>query len=228
MERGCAGARISGVGRKGKHILVELASGSMLHIHLRMTGNLYTIPDVRFRAVTVRAYFELDNGEALVFEDSRVLGKIHLREQRELAGVLAGVGPEPHELAVADFVALAKASRLAAKQFLMDQKKVAGLGNIYAAEALFRAGVHPAAAMRTLTKPRLERLHAVAIAILEEAKQSAWEAYAEPGRFSEGENFPVQVYDREGEACFSCGNAIRRIAQGGRSTYFCATCQRRR
>jgi formamidopyrimidine-DNA glycosylase len=108
----------------------------------------------------------------------------------------------------------------------MDQSKIAGLGNIYAAEALFQARIHPAKATNSISKPKLQALHGVIVRMLEDAKESAYRAYTEPGYFAEGESFPVAVYDREGEACFTCNRKIRRIPQGGRSTYFCPGCQR--
>jgi formamidopyrimidine-DNA glycosylase len=108
----------------------------------------------------------------------------------------------------------------------MDQSKVAGLGNIYAAEALFRSGIHPEKPMGEISGPRLAKLHQSAVEVLEEAKASAYRAYTEPGYFAEGESFPVAVYDREGEPCNTCGRKIKRIPQGGRSTYFCPRCQR--
>ena len=120
----------------------------------------------------------------------------------------------------------AKKARKPIKLFLMDQTRVSGLGNIYAAEALFRARLNPRKFASAFSLPRLRVLHQVCVDVLEEAKDSVYAAYAEPGRFAKGEAFPVRVYDREGEACFTCQTPIRRIPQGGRSTYFCPTCQR--
>ncbi len=222
VETAVAGKRIETVRRIGKHILVDLFDGPTLHVHLRMTGNLYVIPDVRLHAATTRAWFELRTGAGIVFDDPRALGKIHVRTR----GEVPDVGPEPHELTAAQFIALAKTVKAPAKLFLMDQTKVAGLGNIYAAEALFLAKIHPAKATRTVSAPKLAALHAILVAMLEEAKESAYRAYTEPGYFAEGESFPVAVYDREGEPCNVCGRKIKRIPQGGRSTYFCSGCQR--
>ena len=226
VESAVADGRIESVMRRGKHILIYLNLDRILHVHLRMTGNLYAIPDVRFRSLFVRAYFELSDGRALVFDDSRALGKIHLRTVAELAGALKDIGPEPSQLIAEEFVAAAKRARKPIKLFLMDQKRVSGLGNIYTAEALFRARVHPSKLASALGLARLRALHQVCVAVLDEAMDSSYAAYAEPGRFVEGESFPVAVYDREGEACFNCQTAIRRIPQGGRSTYFCPKCQR--
>jgi formamidopyrimidine-DNA glycosylase len=108
----------------------------------------------------------------------------------------------------------------------MDQSKIAGLGNIYAAEALYRARVNPRKPMEKLSLAKLRRLHGVIVDILELAVQSAVAAYSNPGAFGEAEEFPLDVYGREGQPCRTCLRKIRRIPQGGRSTYFCPGCQR--
>jgi formamidopyrimidine-DNA glycosylase len=228
LEQEAAGRRIESVERRGKNILLHLSGEHVLHVHLRMTGNLYVIPDVRFRPSSVRLWMELDGGRGLIYEDSRVLGKVHLHRTADLRGVLKGVGVEPlsDTFSLESFRKMAKASGVPAKLFLMDQRRVAGLGNIYAAEALFRAGVNPRKAIRRVTAAKLTRLYEVIVEVLREALDSAAGAYAEPGRFVEGESFPCAVYDREGEPCLTCGRAIRRIPQGGRSTYYCPGCQR--
>ena len=226
VETGAVGARIDSVTRRGKHILIHLSNQTILHVHLRMTGNLYALADVRFRSVFVRAYFELHDGRALVFEDQRLLGKIHLLRADELDEVLEGLGPEPSQMTPAEFAAQAKRARKLIKVFLMDQTRVSGLGNIYAAEALFRARMHPAKLASSLSLPRLRALHRVCVDVLAEAMDLVYPAYAEPGRYAEGESFPVNVYDREGEPCVVCATPIRRIPHGGRSTYFCPKCQR--
>ena len=227
IEKQLAGAKITNVRRIGKHILVDLDARRTLHVHLRMTGNLYTIPDIRFLTATTRAWIELQNGSGIVFDDPRALGKMQVHPTSDLESALAStVGPEPHEITAAEFAALAKRTRKPAKLLLMDQTKIAGLGNIYAAEALFEAKLDPAKLASTISKPKLERLHAIIVKMLEDAKESAYRAYTEPGYFAEGESFPVQVYDREGQPCYACQRPIKRMPQGGRSTYYCSGCQR--
>ena len=228
LQQEAAGRTIEGVERRGKNILLHLSGERVLHVHLRMTGNLYVVSDVRFRPALARLWMELEGGRGLIFEDSRVLGKVHLHRVAELDRVLRDVGVEPLSSAFTFdyFRNLAKASGQPSKIFLMDQRRVAGLGNIYAAEALFRAGVNPRKAMRRVTAAKLSRLYEVIGEVLREAMDSAAAAYEEPGRIAEGESFPCAVYDREGEPCLVCGRPIRRIAQGGRSTYYCPGCQR--
>ncbi len=227
VETELAGARIMRVRRTGKHILVDLDRDRTLHVHLRMTGNLYVIPEIRLHSATTRAWIELPNGAGIVFDDPRALGKMQLHPTAELEATLANdVGFEAHEITAADFAAMAKKTKKPMKLLLMDQSKVAGLGNIYAAEALFEARINPSKLANTVSKPKLERLHAIIVKMLEDAKESAYRAYTDPGYFAEGESFPVQVYNREDQPCFVCERPIKRIPQGGRSTYFCPTCQR--
>jgi formamidopyrimidine-DNA glycosylase len=222
------GRRIAGVDRRGKNILLRLDSGLTLRVHLRMTGNLYVVPDVRFRPALARAVFELDGGGALVFEDPRALGVVELLGPAEADRFAESLGIEPlSDAFTPDWLAgAARRSRAPAKLFLMDQKRIAGLGNIYSAEALFRARIHPAKPMNRLSRKRLERLHQAIVGILDDAVQSACNAYTGPGKFEARETFPLAVYGREGERCPRCGRRIRRIPQHGRSTYFCPGCQR--
>ncbi|MEO8026781.1 MAG: DNA-formamidopyrimidine glycosylase [Bryobacteraceae bacterium] len=229
-----AGRRIEGVYRRAKNVLLRLSGGLVVRVHLRMTGALYLIPDVRFRPNTARAWFELEGGRGLIFDDSRLLGKIHVHSAREIDGAMGVLGPEPLDagFTVDAFLAIAAKSKQPAKLFLMDQRRVAGLGNIYAAEALFRAKVDPRKPISTISKPRQRALHGAIVGVLREALQSVMEAYVKP--FSgaaanlalEGGGFPAAVYGREGEPCFVCRRPIRRIPQGGRSTYFCVACQK--
>lgn len=224
VEEACGRVRLERVERRGKNIFLHVTRGGVLHIHLRMTGNLYVIPDHRFLVDSVRAVWELADGRGIVFEDPRALGRIQLLSLE----TMPEVGWEPLDpLFTVDVLAeLARGSRRPAKLFLLDQEKVAGLGNIYAAEALFRAGVDPRRAMGTLRRPRLARLHAAIVEVMSGAVESVYELYSQPGRLIEAERQTLMVYDREGEACRVCGRAVVRLAQGGRSTYFCGWCQR--
>ncbi len=213
--------------RRGKHILLNLTNGMTLHFHLGMTGDLYVCDDYRFRPHTTRAWFELADGRALIFDDARVLGHVNLYTAAELEAVIQHLGVEPLSK---DFTPeflreRARRSSVSIKVFLMDQTKIAGLGNIYAAESLFRAGIHPERIAGKLRPARLERLHGAIVNVLEDALQSACTAYMRPGRFREAESFAVQVYGRERQRCVTCNRKVGRIQQGGRSTYFCPGCQ---
>ena len=228
IESAVKGRTLITVRRRAKHIFLELSSQVAIHIHLRMTGNLFAIPDARLFSVNARAILTLSNSHGIVFEDPRALGKLHLRSADEVAEIEKGLGWEPLDegFTLDVFSKMAANSNMPAKTFLMDQGYVAGLGNIYVAEVLYRARVDPRKVMKTITRPAVARIHAAIGSIMSEAVESVYSAYEQPGAFAEGEIFPVQVYDREGELCFRCGREIQRIPQGGRSTYFCPGCQR--
>ncbi len=227
VARAVAGARILDVRRRGKNLLIDLDGGSTLRVHLRMTGDLSAVPDVRFRPVTVRAWFELTDGRGILFDDSRALGKIHIHPSAEIDSALGPLGVEPlsRSFRPETLVEAAKGRRTPVKLLLMDQTVVAGIGNIYAAEALRRAGIDPRRPAGRLSRARVERLHTQIVQVLRTAVQSASLEYMSPGRY-EAESFPLLVYDREGQECGTCGRRIRRIQQGGRSTYFCPGCQK--
>ncbi len=228
LQRKLAGVRIESIRRRGKNILLDLTSGDTLHVHLRMTGNLYVIPDYRFRPATARGWFELEDGRGLIFDDFRALGRIRLHPTAEIDQLLGKIGLEPldPQFTLPAFKALSAKARQPVKIFLMDQRHVSGIGNIYAAEALFQARIDPRRAASSLSKVRLARLHEAIVSVLTLAVESAVAAYMQPDLFHEGEWFPVQVYGREGEPCNRCGRPVRRIPQGGRSTYYCGGCQK--
>jgi formamidopyrimidine-DNA glycosylase len=225
IERIAAGRRIEDVRRMGKNILIMLSGDVALHIHLRMTGNLAIIPDYRLRPLRISAWFRLEDNRALLFEDPRALGTLRVADLGTLA---AGVGIEPlsRRFTFVRFLEMAQRSLQPAKIFLLDQRHIAGLGNIYAAEALFEASIDPRKPLARLRPDRLQALHASIVRVLRTAVKSAQAAYRQPDAFSEGEWYPVAVYGREGEPCPRCQRRVRRIAQGGRSTYFCPSCQR--
>ena len=224
VEAQISGRSIERIHRRGKNILIALSGGVTLRIHLRMTGNLYVIPDHRLRAARSNAWFELADGRGLLFEDTRGLGTLVIADE----SALAGLGPEPlsRQFTAAALIRSALESRQPAKLFLLDQRRIAGLGNIYAAEALFAAGVDPRKPVGSLSRPRLGKLHGAIVRILRDAVKSACRAYSRPGGFQEAEDFPLAVYGREGEGCVRCEGVIRRITQGGRSTFYCPKCQR--
>ncbi|WP_321474590.1 DNA-formamidopyrimidine glycosylase family protein [uncultured Paludibaculum sp.] len=220
------GRNLESVTRRGKNILLGLSGGPVVRVHLKMTGNLIVIPDIRMRPATVRAWLGLNDGRGVVLDDPRALGRLSFHESVD--GLFEDLGPEPFspEFTASYFEAQARKTSKPIKLLLMEQRAVVGLGNIYAAEALFQAGIHPAKPSNEISGVRLKRLHRHIVEVLTAALDSAVAAYEQPGTFSEGENFPVAVYGREGEACWRCRAAIRRIPQGGRSTYYCPKCQR--
>jgi len=219
LARRTRGRTITAVDRRGKNIFLHLSGGTVLRVHLRMTGDLRVVGDARLRPAATRVSFELNDGRSLIFEDPRALGVLDVLSLPEAATMMAALGPEPlgEEFTAGSFVMSAQRSRKPAKLFLMDQSHVAGLGNIYAAEALFRARVHPARPMNRVFRSKLVALHAAIVEVLREAVEAVCEG---------ADDFPRQVYGREDQPCFRCGARIRRMPQGGRSTYFCPHCQK--
>jgi len=240
FESEVQGSHISAVDRRGKYILVYLSNGKTLIVHLRMTGSfVYGKRDWQDRQFT-RLVFRFDDGSKLGYEDVRNLGVMKLAQTDRLSEVkeLAELGPEPlsPEFTVDYLQNVLAQSRRSIKEFLLDQTKIAGLGNIYAAEALFRAGINPTKKAFSIarSKERLNKLHRSIYQTISGAIHSRGDAAihfhlldADGSIVSEGaggERF--FVYDREGEPCLVCGSKIRRIKQGARSTYYCPKCQR--
>lgn len=219
------GKSIGRIERRGKNILMHLSGGLALRVHLRMTGNLFVIPDARFHSAQVRVYFRFHDGRGLVFEDTRALGRVTIHEEAALGGLLEAIGIEPlsKSFTEAKLFAMAQASRKPAKLFLMDQGHIAGIGNMYAAEALFRARINPKQPINAVTRRRLNALHKAIVDVLREAMKDAVRSYSKPGSYQE---MDYAVYGRKGEPCNVCGMPIARIVQGGRSTYYCPRCQR--
>ena len=230
------GVRIEAVNRRGKYILIELDSDRILAVHLRMTGKfLYLTSDDEVPKHT-HAIFYLDNERRLVFRDQRQFGVMKLVARTRLAQTkgIRELAPEPlsDDFSLAYLREIVARSRRSLKTLLLDQTKVLGLGNIYAAEALFRAGINPFKIAAQLSSPRVKRLHQAIREVLSDAITDSSTSrinLEHPNGFSYGEAFERfwQVYEREGEPCFKCGARIRRITHGGRSTYWCPRCQRR-
>jgi formamidopyrimidine-DNA glycosylase len=222
-ERAAAlvGRRVDGVLRRGKHQLLLLDDGSVLHAHFRMNGDWHVAPTGEPLPPHARASLDLDDGTSVVLVDSRALGTLAWHATAD--GALPALGPDATDPAF-DAAALGRAlagRRGPVKPLLLDQRVVAGVGNIYAAEALWRARIHPATPARGLGPQRLARL-------VDGIRGAIADALADPGRYQDGEAVArLQVYDREGAPCPRCGAPIRRAVQAGRSTYFCAGCQRR-
>jgi len=245
---------ITGVSRRGKFILIECqkparkqparqrgrrsasskpANDLILAVHLRMTGKfLYLDPDAELPKHS-HAIFYLDNDRRLVFRDQRQFGVMRLTAASQILKTkgIVELAPEPFsdEFNLDYLRNVLKKSRRSLKTLLLDQTKVLGLGNIYAAEALFRAGISPFAVAASLSRNRTARLHTAIQDVLGFAVDHIRGSIKLEEGFSYGaafENF-WQVYDREGEPCVKCGANIRRVTHGGRSTYWCPKCQRR-
>ena len=229
---------ITGVSRRGKFILIECQrpdreEGLVLMVHLRMTGKfLYLRADDELGR-HAHAIFYFDNDRRLVFRDQRQFGVMRLVSAKAL-GQSKGIvelAPEPFsdDFNLAYLKATLRRSRRSLKTLLLDQTRVLGLGNIYAAEALFRAGINPFKPASELSSQRVARLYEAIKEVLEFAVAHIRGGFNLDEGLSYGEAFERfwQVYEREGEPCVKCGTRIKRATHGGRSTYWCPKCQRR-
>ncbi len=222
FARTLSGASVTSVERRGKHLLFRLSKGRTLITHLRMTGSFIDGGPAEPPPIHTHAVFWLDNERRLFFADQRHFAWMHIAKSSELESVeqLRRLGPEPlgpgFDL-VYFYNAIRRSSR-AIKLVLLDQTRVVGLGNIYAAEALFRARINPMCRAAGLSRRRAAVLHREIVNVLSEAIAAGSVPY-------QGNDASWSVYDREGEPCPVCAKPIRRIAQGGRSTYYCPACQ---
>lgn len=231
-----SGAKINSVGRRGKHILLDLDNARTLIVHLRMSGRFSLLAAERDDPKFTHAVFHFSEYERLVFDDQRHFGLMKIVDTDGLhqAKELAKLAPEPFsdEFSLKYFRnALAGSSR-SLKEFLLDQTKVCGLGNIYASEAMFAAGIDPRISANRVSARRASRLFESVRAVLAEAVEHNANRPVDPENlegsyFSGGNADGWLVYDRENEECVKCGSTIIRLKQGGRSTYFCRRCQRK-
>jgi formamidopyrimidine-DNA glycosylase len=227
------GRRVERVRRRAKYILVELDDGSTLLAHLGMTGRMLVGAPGAAPGKHDHIVFETDDGATVTFNDARRFGMVDLIEDGGLAAhrLLKDLGPEPlgNAFSAPVLSAALDGKRTPIKAALLDQTVVAGLGNIYVCEALFRAGISPRRHAASVAGARAERLVPEIKAVLREAIAAGGsslrdyvQADGELGFFQDR----FRVYDREGEPCTACGAPVRRIVQSGRSTFFCGPCQR--
>ncbi|HLN99020.1 MAG TPA: bifunctional DNA-formamidopyrimidine glycosylase/DNA-(apurinic or apyrimidinic site) lyase [Pyrinomonadaceae bacterium] len=235
FKRKLRGSLIEAINRRGKYILFELDSLDVLLVHLRMTGKFLCLNEHENLPAYAHVVFYLDDERRLVFCDMRQFGRLRLLPAKKLQTLsqISALAPEPllNDFSFEYFSSTLAKSRRSLKQLLLDQTKILGLGNIYASEALFRARVSPFKAANSLSKARAVRLHEAIREILQEAIDAGSTLRidltdSDAGYIGTSERF-WRVYEREGEPCVNCGTLIRRMVQGGRSTYYCPRCQRR-
>ncbi len=246
LEAAVEGATIEGLGRRGKYLLLALEGGRTLVMHLRMTGNLVLVegeekldPSEGRRLYEaerstserhLRARFTLDDGRQLWFTDPRRFGEAFLIDDADLDVRFAKLGVEPlsGEFTAEALGEMAAGRTAPLKSFLLDQSGIAGVGNIYADEALFRARLHPLSPAGSMKPEHLEALRDAVVAALE-AGIDGGGASIDDYRDGRGEKGTMQdeflVHTREGELCPRCDGTIVRIVVSGRSTYYCPECQ---
>jgi formamidopyrimidine-DNA glycosylase len=237
QARGLEGRAILEVHRAGKHIVCELSSGQVTGeakgdaqwiVHLGMTGRLLvTAPDAPLAPHT-HARLRLESGLEIRFVDPRRFGRLEFRKLKKGNGFEAK-GSEPLTIAGEPFAALFHGRKLAIKAALLNQTLLSGVGNIYADESLFRAGIRPRRAAGRLTRAELERLRVELKAVLEDAIRrggSSVSDYVDAEGVRGFFQLEHRVYQRTGEPCLVCGEPIRRIVVAGRSTHYCPRCQK--
>lgn len=231
VERGCAGRRIEAVERRGKYLMLRLDGGRSLVMHLRMTGNLL-LGDPREDIRYLRAVFRLEGGASLLFTDARRFGTAVVLDDDDLEEYMApraGIEPLSERLTAEEIGALAEGRRAPLKSFLLVQSGIAGIGNIYADEALWYARVHPLRPAGDLDGTEVAALRggirkALRLGIRRQGAtlRDYRGADGEPGSMQD----EFRVYGRAGEPCDRCGTPIAKTRAGGRGTWYCPTCQR--
>jgi formamidopyrimidine-DNA glycosylase len=226
----CVDQRFVTIGRRGKYMLLAIGPDAGVSVHLGMSGRLRLQPATEPRPTHTHVVFTLDRGDELRFIDPRRFGSVTPAARLATLPELAQLGPDPlTELDVAELARRLDGVRAPIKAFLLDQKRIAGLGNIYVSEALHRAAIHPGA--------RAGQVRGRAAALLEGIRGALESGIANRGTTlrdyvdadgSEGDNLnALLVYGREDLPCPRCGAPIRRRVDSARSTFFCAACQKR-
>jgi formamidopyrimidine-DNA glycosylase len=225
------GRRIIGAGRRGKYLLFALDGGGAIVVHLGMSGRLLLARGVAPRPAHTHVAFCLERGRELRFVDPRRFGLVApVRDARDEARIIGAMGKDPlTELSPEDLGRLLRGRR-SVKTFLLDQRAVAGLGNIYVSEALHLAGIHPLTPAGRVRGERATALHRAIVDVLKRALRKGGTTLRDfvDGDGVEGRNQEfLMVYGREGEACLrDDGGTVQRVIIQGRSTYFCPRCQR--
>lgn len=224
------GARIDAVGRRAKYLLLTTPRGTLL-VHLGMSGSLRYLPEPTPPRRHDHVDLVLDSGACVRFTDPRRFGSLHFTPTPDEHPLLRDLGPEPlgPEFTAEYLWRTARTHRVAVKQLLMNARIVVGLGNIYANEALYLAGIHPLRRANRIARPRFARLETAVRSVLEQALEAGGttlrdfvNGHGEAGRF----RLSLNVYERDGAPCRSCGTPIRKRVLGQRSTYYCPRCQR--
>ena len=225
------GRKIVRAERQGKNIILHLSGGVALRVHLRMTGRLRFVPAQTPLEKHTHVVFSFqDHPGQLRFVDQRQFGRLGVEKKRvgDKLSSLADLGPEPLEISAKEFIRRARSKHRAIKPLLLDQRFLAGVGNIYADEALHRARIHPRRPADSLEEKALRGLYRALRRILQEAIQAGGtsvRSYVDASGSTGGFQHSLRVYGREGEACRICDAPIVRERVGGRGSFFCIRCQ---
>ncbi|MBN2809995.1 MAG: bifunctional DNA-formamidopyrimidine glycosylase/DNA-(apurinic or apyrimidinic site) lyase [Deltaproteobacteria bacterium] len=225
---------IVGVRRRAKYLLIDMSDGEILVIHLGMTGTLRLAGRDESAGRHDHLDLELDDGRSLRYRDPRKFGLIMVVRAQALGEVaeLGALAPEPlsPEFSADYFYNLSRKRTTAVKNFIMDQRRVVGVGNIYASESLFRSRIRPTTAVGTLSLERCRKLVNTIKEVLSEAIATGGTTISDFRQVDGSEGAfarELQVYGRTGEPCIICGQPIEKTVIGGRSTFYCPQCQKR-
>jgi formamidopyrimidine-DNA glycosylase len=238
VRRIAQGQRIRSVQRTGKYLWLQLTQG-IVTLHFKLDGHLLWFSGAKEAAevanpqgsgVHVDVVFELDKG-VLGFADRRHFGRVHVWQSEAACPALSGLGLDAmsRDFTPARLAQLLEGSKRPLKEFLLDQKRVAGIGNIYSCESLWHGRLDPRRRADSLMPAEARRLHKAIVSVLARALECCLHPppdFRDPQWWFHGLEDILRAYDREGKPCRRCGEPIKRIAQGGRSTYFCARCQK--
>ncbi len=222
---------ITGVDRRAKYLIIRLDHDEALVVHLRMTGRLTILDGTAEPDNHTHVALRLDDGRQVFFNDTRKFGRLWLLDGEGLQLLYSKLGPEPLDeaLTAEEFRALLRRRKGRLKPLLLDQKLIAGLGNIYVDEALWLAKLHPLRGVPSLSDDDIDRLHDAIRAVLSQAIERRGtsfadyrDAWGEPGN---NQSF-LHVYKKKGQPCPHCGTPIERIVVAQRGTHLCAHCQR--
>lgn len=218
--------KIKDVLRRGKVLIVELSDGNSIVLHLRISGWII-IGDGNEKYS--RVVFCFSSGVCMSFCDSRVLGEIKLARDWKQVPIIKRMGPDPLELDKKGFLELFSGKKTKIKPLLMDQDFLAGVGNIYAQEALFCAGVHPERNADKITSAEMGKIYQCLVKILKDAiknRGSSVDTYRAPDGSQDNYQDRLKVYGRQGEPCCKCKNPLKKKSIAGRGTCFCPYCQK--
>lgn len=226
--RKLAGRRVENINRRGKYLLFQLDNGMSIILHLKMTGVLLLQPTLATFEKHTAAVFRLSGGVDLCFIDQRKFGSVWL--VKDVNTVIGKLGPEPlnASLTPAALYHLSEKRQAPIKALLCDQHAIAGIGNMYADEALFAARIHPLRKAGALSEDEVHRLYTAIVEVLERgirSKGASTDTYRRPGGETGDAHSEFKVAHRRGEVCPRCHIPIQRIVLRGRGTYFCPECQ---
>ncbi|MBV8655878.1 MAG: bifunctional DNA-formamidopyrimidine glycosylase/DNA-(apurinic or apyrimidinic site) lyase [Candidatus Eremiobacteraeota bacterium] len=229
FDRAITGQTIAGVRRRGKYAVIALSGGASLVVGLRMTGRLLVSAADEPEVPGAHVVFRFHDGGRLSFADVRTFGRVRLVEAGDSWDRDLGVEPLSSGFTQEAFIGMLAGRTTPVKALLLDQRRIAGIGNIYACEALWEARIRPSRPARALTKPAIRRLHHAVVDVLSRAiemRGSSVDDYVDADGLRGGYQNVLSVYGRLGKPCLRCGNPVVRTVLAQRGTWWCRRCQR--